>query len=78
MEQKQVNLETIYSAIQSLRQEMHEVKTEVHEVKEMHIQLDDEGELTEEAKERIEKARKTPISQYISHEEVKKKILAKK
>ena len=39
---------------------------------------EDEGELTDEFKERLEKARKTPLSEYISHEEVKKRILARK
>ena len=37
-----------------------------------------EGELTDWAKNQLESARKTPRSQYIPHDEVKKKILAKK
>ena len=36
-----------------------------------------EVELTDWAKEQLEKARKTPRSEYISHEEVKKRILKK-
>jgi cell division protein FtsX len=39
---------------------------------------DPEGELTEWAKKQLEIARKTPSSQYISHEEVKKRIFSKK
>ncbi len=34
-----------------------------------------EGELTDWAKNELEEARKTPSSQYTSHEEVKRKIL---
>ena len=75
MEKKQINLEAIYNAIQSLRHEVSEVKSEVHEVKEMNIPLDDEGELTDEFKAKLEKARKS--NSYISHEEVKRQILAK-
>ena len=37
-----------------------------------------EGELTDWAKKELEEARKRPHSEYISLEEVKKKILAKK
>lgn len=40
--------------------------------------IDDDGELTEWAKSQLELARKTPRSQYIPHEEVKKRILGKK
>lgn len=39
---------------------------------------DSEGELSDWAKAELEVARKTPISQYISHEEVKKRIFHKK
>lgn len=41
-------------------------------------QKDPEGELTEWAKKELEKARKTPFSEYISHEQVKKRIFSKK
>ncbi len=36
------------------------------------------GELSDWAKNQLEIARKTPRSEYISHEEVKKRILSKK
>jgi MoxR-like ATPase len=39
---------------------------------------DPEGELSEWAKKQLKMARKTPSSQYISHEEVKKRIFSKK
>lgn len=39
---------------------------------------DPEGELTEWAKNQIKIARETPLSQYISHEEVKKRIFSEK
>jgi len=38
---------------------------------------DPEGELTHWAKKQLEIARKTPESEYISHEAVKKRIFAK-
>ena len=37
-----------------------------------------EGELTDWAKSQLEKARKTSRSEYVSHEEVEKRILSKK
>jgi len=39
---------------------------------------DPEGELTEWAKKQLKLARAIPLSQYVSHEEVKKRILSKK
>ena len=39
---------------------------------------DPEGELTDWAKNQLKLARETPLSQYFSHEEVKKRILSKK
>jgi len=39
---------------------------------------DPEGELTPWAKKQLEIARKTPLLQYTSHEEVKKRILPRK
>ena len=39
---------------------------------------DPEGELTDWAKEQLRIARATPLSEYISHEEVKKQTLARK
>ena len=39
---------------------------------------DTEGGLTEWAKKQLEIARKTPSSQYVSHEDIKKRIFSKK
>lgn len=38
---------------------------------------DPEGELTDWAKKQLKIARQTPESEYISHEEIRKRILAK-
>ncbi|PIN92665.1 hypothetical protein COU61_01375 [Candidatus Pacearchaeota archaeon CG10_big_fil_rev_8_21_14_0_10_35_13] len=38
------------------------------------LEKDPEGELSEWGKEQLEKARKTPKSEYITHEEVKKNL----
>jgi len=70
MEQKQINLEMIYKAIQDLRREMHQ-----QQASQTQFQMDDEGELTDEFKAKLEKRRKS--NSYISHEEVKRQILAK-
>lgn len=65
MEQKQITLEAMYRAIQNIQRELHEIKE---------IIVEDEEELTGEAKHQLEKARKTPISEYIDHEEVVKEF----
>lgn len=39
--------------------------------------VDEEGELSDWAKNELEEARKTPISECISHEELKKRIMKK-
>ncbi|MEK6854638.1 MAG: hypothetical protein AABX73_00260 [Nanoarchaeota archaeon] len=69
MEQKQITLEEIYYKLLNIERAL--------ESKGIIIE-DDEGELTDEFKARLEKARKTPLSEYIDHEEVKRKILAKR
>jgi len=40
--------------------------------------IDSEGELTSWAKKELEKARKIPMSEYVSHEEIKKKFFSEK
>ncbi|MBS3084201.1 hypothetical protein J4423_05325 [Candidatus Pacearchaeota archaeon] len=76
MEQKQqITLESLYHRIILLEKAL---KSKGITIEKEESQMDDEGELTDEFKERLEKARKTPISEYVSHEEVKRRILAKK
>jgi len=72
MEQKQINLEHIYRRLlaieAALKQKGIRIETTISE--------DDEGELTDEFKAELEKRRKS--EDYLSHEEVKKRILARK
>ena len=48
--------------LQHMHQDIEELKNDVAVIK--HI-LSEEGELTEEAKKRLEAARKTPASKYV-------------
>lgn len=48
--------------IQHMHKDMEILKRDIAIIK--HI-LSEEGELTEEAKKRLDKSRKTPISQYV-------------
>ncbi len=48
--------------LEHIHQDLEELKQDVAVIK--HVLLE-EGELTEEAKERLEKARATPISRYV-------------
>ncbi len=57
--------------IEHVHQEVMELKREVSLIKNILA----EEELSEEAKDKLAKARKTPDSEYIDHEEVKKKFL---
>ena len=65
MAQNQIVIEHIYKDLEELRRDVDVIK---------HI-LSEEGKLSEYAKNRLEKARKTPDSEYIKHEELKKRIL---
>ncbi|MEK6860657.1 MAG: hypothetical protein AABY07_01680 [Nanoarchaeota archaeon] len=64
-------------------EDLKKLMKDVEQIKEMLIAEKEEKEveeieLTDWAKNELEKARKTPRSEYISHEEVKKRILRKK
>ena len=65
MAQNQIVIEHIYKDLEELRRDVEVIK---------HI-LSEEGKLSEYAKRSLEKARKTPDSEYIKHEELKKRIL---
>jgi len=69
MEQKQISLEKIYNKLLSIER--------VLESKGIIVE-DDEGELTYEFKIDLEKRRETPDSEYLSFEEVKKRVSKKK
>ena len=58
--------------IKHIYEDMEIVKKDIALIK--HI-LIEEGELTEEAVKDLEEARKTPKKEYISHEELKKRLL---
>ena len=68
MEQESINLEEIYRRLMHLE----------NALKAKGIIEDDEGELTVEFKEELENRRHTPESEYISFEDVKKRVLKKK
>lgn len=57
--------------IKHMHEDLEALKQDVAIIK--HI-LSEEGELTEETLKRLEQARKTPDSEYISHKELKKKF----
>ena len=62
-------------------EDLKKLMNDVEQIKEMLLaerEGIEETELTDWAKEQLETARKTPRSEYISHEEVKKRILRKK
>ena len=63
-------------------EDIQRLMEDVEMLKEMwlanHSMPDPEGELTEWAKEELRRTRSTPMSEYISHEEVKKKLLSRK
>ncbi len=58
--------------IETLHKEILDIKNDLAYIKNI---LSEEYELSDEAKKQLEIARKTPVSEYISHEEVKKRLL---
>ena len=52
-------------------EQLNQIRVDINIIK----QAVDDGELTEWAKQELDEARETPEEEYISHEEVKKKIL---
>ena len=65
MAQNQTVIEHIHKDLEELRRDVDVIK---------HI-LSEEGKLSEYAKNSLEKACNTPDSEYINHEELKKRIL---
>ena len=61
---QKVTLETIHKDVVKLQKDVAKIKESIME----------ETELTEYAKRELKKARATPLSKYISHEEVKRKL----
>jgi len=74
MEQRSITLEGIYKRLVLLENALR-VKGIIDQKQE---DFEDEGELTDEFKAQIEQARRTPLSGYISHEEVKKRLFSKR
>lgn len=62
---QETTLEHLHKDLKDLKRDMALVK---------HI-LSEEHELSEEAKKKLAKARKTSDSEYVSHEEVRKRFL---
>lgn len=60
-----------------LRKDVEYLKGEVDRLKFIIDDDDDEGELTDWAKKELEEARKVPLSECVSHEEVKKMLAEK-
>ena len=60
-----ITLETIHKEIQQIQNNLYLLK---------HI-MEEEYELSEKTQEKLDRARKTPRSQYISHEYIKQKLL---
>jgi len=60
------------ATLETLHKEIDEIKGNVEKI--LFI-LEDEGELTEEARIALEEARATPDSEYISHENIKKALM---
>ncbi len=76
METKRITLEDVYYKLILLEKALRKNGIAFGEEPE-NIAIDDEGELRDEVKAQLELARKTPLSEYIDHEEVKKRILRK-
>ena len=74
MEQKNISLEEVYRRLITIEKALKNRGIVIESTKE--IQTDEEGEMTDEFKAKLEKRRKS--TDYISHEEVKRRILARK
>ena len=73
MEQKQqITLEQLYYLVKNLDKKVEIIDDKIDSLSE------DEGELHHEFKTELEKRRKTPESEYVSFEEVKKQLKKKK
>ncbi|MBI2631403.1 hypothetical protein HYW75_00175 [Candidatus Pacearchaeota archaeon] len=78
MEQVQKSLEDVYHRLIALENILKSKGIYIEKHKDLTIKEDDEGEMTDEFKAKLEKARQTPESEYIGHEEVKKRTLSRK
>lgn len=61
------------AVLQHMHQDLEELKRDVALIKNI---LVEEGKLTDYARELLEEARNTPKSQFISHDELKKRIFS--
>ncbi len=66
------------SDIKNINDKLAKLVVDVEIIKGMLAKKDPEGELTDWAKKQLKIAREAPASEYVSHEEVKRRILAKK
>ena len=62
----EITLKEIHKDLEALKRDMAAVKSAL---------LGEEGELSEWAKKRIAEARKTPLSEYVSQEQIEKEFL---
>jgi len=60
------------SEIKHMHKDIEEIKSGINFIKNI---LAEDYELSEDAKKQLELADKTPVSEYIDHEEVKKQLL---
>ncbi len=60
------------SAVEHIHEDLEVMKQDIAVIK--HI-LSEEGKLSEHAQKLLAEVRKTPESEYISHEELKKRVL---
>lgn len=58
---------------QKILEQLNQIRVDINIIK----QAVDDGELTDWAKRELDEARKAPEDEYVSHKEVKKKILRK-
>ena len=65
------------SETKQIHKDILKMQKDIELIKEILLDEAGERELTDWAKNELEEARKTPKEEYISHEEVKKRILAK-
>jgi len=78
MGQAQISLEDIYHRLIALENALKSKGIYIEKPIDLNIKEDGEGEMTDEFKIKLEKARQTPESEYIDHEEVKNRILSRK
>ena len=60
--------------VETIHDELKEIKTDIERIR---IMLEEDYELSDEAKKELKEARKTPHSKYISQKYVEKRFLRK-